>query len=216
MNKFVITGLFSVFVLAACVTINVYFPAAAAEKAASEFVGDVLGEPVEDGALFEPMMPDQDLEFFATAPAMLLINFLVPDVYAQADIEINTPQINAIKARMAQRQQNSLNDMFDAGAIGFTNDGLVAIRDRSAVSLQDRRSLEAVVADENRIERRFIVKSRLPTVTLNGKPISRTRSPGNGSRKRVGAGTTRIQPGTGSPNRRCISLFFMLYDSTEA
>ena len=29
-------------VLAACVTINVYFPAAAAERAAEQFVGDVL------------------------------------------------------------------------------------------------------------------------------------------------------------------------------
>ena len=44
----------SVLVLAACVTINVYFPAAAAEKAAEKFVGDVLAEPREDGFLFDP------------------------------------------------------------------------------------------------------------------------------------------------------------------
>jgi uncharacterized protein YdbL (DUF1318 family) len=166
MNKHAFTSLLTVALLAACVTINVYFPAAAAERAASEFVGDVLGEPVEDGALSEPPSPVRGTSYFANAPAILLINFLVSSAHAQADIEINTPQINAIKARMAQRQQVSLNDMFDAGAIGFTNDGLVAIRDRSAVSLQDRRSLEALVADENR-DRKAVYRE---IAVANGHP----------------------------------------------
>jgi predicted aminopeptidase len=41
-------------VVAACVTINVYFPAAAAEKAAEEFVGDVLGEARTVAFFFPP------------------------------------------------------------------------------------------------------------------------------------------------------------------
>ena len=44
--------------LAACVTINVYFPAAAAERAAEEFVGDVLGEPEKEGSLFPKVTPE--------------------------------------------------------------------------------------------------------------------------------------------------------------
>ncbi len=51
---------------------------------------------------------------------------------------------------MAERQSQSLASLFDAGAIGFTADGLVAIRDRAAVSLSERRNLESLVADENR------------------------------------------------------------------
>lgn len=150
MKKHAITSFLVVVLLAACVTINVYFPAAAAERAASEFVGDVLGEPVEEGFLFGPDKPGNNAAYLALRPALILVDLLVSDAHAQANIEINTPQINAIKARMAQRQQSTLNDLFDAGAIGFTNNGLVAIRDRSAVSLQDRRNLETVVADENR------------------------------------------------------------------
>ena len=38
----------------------------------------------------------------------------------------------------------------DDWTAGFTNDGFVAIRDRSAVGLQERRNLESLVADENR------------------------------------------------------------------
>jgi uncharacterized protein YdbL (DUF1318 family) len=150
MKKYAVTSFLALVLLAACVTINVYFPAAAAERAASEFVGDVLGEPVEDGAIFDPLGVNDAAAYLAANPAMMLLDFLVPDAHAQADIEINTPQINEIKARMAQRQQSSLNALFDAGAIGFTNNGLVAIRDRSAVSLQERRNLEVLVADENR------------------------------------------------------------------
>lgn len=138
----------TLFILAACVTINVYFPAAAAERAAEQFVGDVLGEPNEEGSLFSPFeLTDETLLLAASG----LLDFLVPSAQAQqAEIDINTPQINAIKARMAQRQRVSLNSLFDAGAIGFSSDGLVTIRDRSAIPLSERRGLESVVADENR------------------------------------------------------------------
>jgi len=136
------------FTLAACVTINVYFPAAAAEKAAERFVGDVLAEPQEDGALFDPLRHPAGVVYLA---AQGVLDFLVPSAQAQQpEIEINTPQINAIKARMAERQRQTLSALFDAGAIGFTADGLVTIRDRSAVPLSERRNLESVVADENR------------------------------------------------------------------
>lgn len=136
-------------VLAACVTINVYFPAAAVERAAEEFVGDVLGEPKQDSGLFDPLQ-EHEQNWLAIA-GMGLLDILIPSAQAQqASIDINTPQINAIKSRMAERQRSSLNAWFDAGAIGFGNDGLIVIRDRAAVPLNERRNLESVVADENR------------------------------------------------------------------
>jgi len=134
--------------LTACVTINVYFPAAAAERAAEQFVGDVLGKPNEEGSLLDPF----DLPAHAVLVAAAgVVDFFVRDANAQqVEIEINTPQINAIKARMANRQKQQLDPLFDAGAIGFGADGLVVVRDRAAVPLSERRSLESVVADENR------------------------------------------------------------------
>jgi len=137
-----------IFAVTACVTINVYFPAAAAERAAEKFVGDVLGEPKDEGSLINPFEPPAHVVLMA---AIGLVDFLVPDAQAQqVEIEINTPQINAIKARMAARQKQTLDPLFDAGAIGFTANGLVSIRDRSAVPLSERRNLESAVADENR------------------------------------------------------------------
>jgi uncharacterized protein YdbL (DUF1318 family) len=154
----------TVLVLAACVTINVYFPAAAAERAAEEFVGDVLAEPRQDGALFEaPRLPGRA----AWLAAWQVLDFFVPSAQAQqAEIDINTPQINAIKARMADRQRQSLAALFDAGAVGFTADGLVTIRDRSAVPLSERRNLESLVADENR-DRKAVYRE---IAVANGHP----------------------------------------------
>ncbi len=127
-----------VFLLSACVTINVYFPEAAAERAADRFIQDVLGE--ETAARTE--QPG------ASAGWLSLIG--ISSAHAQtANIDIDTPQIQAIRNRMAQRQREHLADWFAAGAIGLDSRGLVAIRDRSAVSLADRRNLERVVAEEN-------------------------------------------------------------------
>ena len=154
----------AVFLLAACVTINVYFPAAAAERAAEKFVGEVLGEPVEEGQLFDPLDPPAGIVLLAAAG---IADFFVADARAQqAEIDINTPQINAIKARMAERQRTQLGPLFDAGAIGFTSDGLVTVRDRSAVSLSERRSIESVVADENR-DRKAVYRE---IAVANGHP----------------------------------------------
>ena len=146
LNAVLILGAF--LALTACVTINVYFPAAAAERAAEKFVGDVLGEPKEEGSLLNPFEPPSGVVLMAAAG---LVDFFIADANAQQpEIDINTPQINAIKARMADRQKKQLDPLFDAGAIGFSSDGLVTIRDRAAVPLSERRTLESVVADENR------------------------------------------------------------------
>jgi len=154
----------TVLALAACVTINVYFPAAAAERAAEEFVGDVLAEPRKDGALWDNGQPWDSSAWLAV---FQVIDFLVPSAQAQqAEIDINTPQINAIKARMADRQRQSLSPLFDAGAIGFTSDGLITIRDRAAVPLSERRNIEALVADENR-DRKAVYRE---IAVANGHP----------------------------------------------
>lgn len=128
----------AVVALAACVTINVYFPEAAAERAADRFIKDVIGD---NGQPEEVPPPSSALNWS---------DLFVARAYAQdPNIDIDTPQIEAIKERMAERHRNQLAAWYEAGAIGLTRDGLVEIRDRSAVGLADRRNLERVVTEEN-------------------------------------------------------------------
>jgi len=148
-------------VLVACVTINVYFPEAAAERAADRFIQDVIGP--EEGA-DEVSALERESVF---DPLAILAGILIPPAHAQsANIDIESPQINAIKQRMVQRQREHLADWLDAGAIGLDNSGLIAIRDRSAVSLAERRRLEQVVSEEN-ADRRAVYRE---IAVANGHP----------------------------------------------
>jgi uncharacterized protein len=125
--------------LAACVTINVYFPEAAAERAADRFIQDVLGE--NDRRAEEPP---------ATSSRFQWSSLFMASAHAQApNINIDTPQVQAIKERMAERHRSQLAAWYEAGAIGFAGNGLVEIRDRTAVGLADRRNLERVIGEEN-------------------------------------------------------------------
>ena len=79
----------------------------------------------------------------------LMLEQLVPEVQAaQADIDINTPAIRAIRSSM-QRRQGSLAPFYRSGAIGFDSKGSVAVRDLAAAPLKDRNRLKKLVADEN-------------------------------------------------------------------
>lgn len=132
--------------LSACVTINVYFPAAAAEQAAQEFIGKVIG----DSARVEGEPEARNMQPAPRGVLVAVLDFLIPPAHAQADINIRTPQIQAIQARMAERFQGQLQAHFDSGALGFTRNGLVEVRDASQVGLRDRAAINQAVADDNR------------------------------------------------------------------
>ncbi|MDO8465040.1 MAG: YdbL family protein [Gallionella sp.] len=70
------------------------------------------------------------------------------NVFAVADLEVNTPGINAIKQSM-QARHAQLAAHYGNGAVGLTADGLVALRDAGAVPLAQRQAVNALVAAEN-------------------------------------------------------------------
>lgn len=128
--------------LAACVTINVYFPAAEAERAAREFVDDVIGRPAGS----QPPS-GEDSNRGAYVPRF---HFgFIGTAHAQADLSIRTPAIQAIRERMRVRF-DALKPHFDSGAVGMTADGRIAVRDPAALPLKDRATLNQAVAEDNR------------------------------------------------------------------
>lgn len=80
----------------------------------------------------------------------LLIGFLLVTTWASAapDLEANTPAISAIKASM-QARHSQLSPFYASGAIGLTKDGLIAVKDATAVPLKDRGGLSGLVSAEN-------------------------------------------------------------------
>ncbi len=138
-------ALFGLLVLAACVTINVYFPAAEVQEAAREFVEKVIGDEVP--AKDETPAPAAD----GSRGMAGLLSFFISDAQAQTpDITLQTPAIQAIQARMAQRFQSQLAPHFDSAALGFGRDGLIVVRDAGKLGLKDRAAVNQAVADDNR------------------------------------------------------------------
>lgn len=74
--------------------------------------------------------------------------FSVNTAYAVPDLDVNTPAISAIKNSM-QMRHSQLAPHYVSGAIGLTKDGLIAVRDTTAVPLKDRQGINALVASEN-------------------------------------------------------------------
>ncbi|MCB1785472.1 MAG: YdbL family protein [Chromatiaceae bacterium] len=141
--------------LTACVTINIYFPAAAAEEAARTIVRDVLKSDQAEPAPPAQPAPEQKGESRSHGIHPLALAFgrvleaLVPAAHAaQADINISTPAISAIRGSMKQRQA-ALAPYYRSGAVGFDNNGSDAIRDLNAVPLPERNKVKKLVADEN-------------------------------------------------------------------
>ena len=138
--------------LSACVTLNVYFPAAAAEKAADKIIEDVWGS---DKSSDSKRDEDQRTSVGETgAPDVLLaaaasvLNFVVAPAHAQANLNIDTPAIRQLTQSMEARHAQ-LKKYYDAGAIGLTRDGLVQVRDQNLVALPERNAVRKLVAEEN-------------------------------------------------------------------
>ncbi|MDD2720156.1 MAG: YdbL family protein [Gallionella sp.] len=70
------------------------------------------------------------------------------NVFAAADLEVNTPGVNAIKASM-QARHAQLVPFYNSGAVGIGMDGMVAICSAGAVPLAQRQTVNALVNAEN-------------------------------------------------------------------
>ena len=141
--------------IAACVTINVYFPAAAADKAADQVINDITGGGAKSGTTTPPQ------SYFVPAkidePGLLLaavgntLNALVPAANAQdaeAALNVSSPAVTRIKQSMGARF-GEMEKFFASGAIGLTKDGLVDVRDLNAVALPDRATVKRLVSEDN-------------------------------------------------------------------
>jgi uncharacterized protein YdbL (DUF1318 family) len=147
--------------MAACVTINVYFPAAAAEKAADQIIDAVTNQAGAAPRTTPPQAPptsravtppdvraSQDSVLLLAAGQLL--ELLVPTASAQeANLDVSTPEVRAITASMQDRFAQ-LAKYFDGGVVGLTGNGLIAVRDAGSVPLAERASVQQLVAADNR------------------------------------------------------------------
>ncbi len=143
----VISALF----LTACVTINIYFPAAAAEQVADEIIKGIQSEKNIDSEPAQGELPQSRGDRLSIAInqwGQKTLDFIFPVAHAaSADLSGNTAEIRQLRARMKSRFAG-LKAFYQNGQVGIKSDGLLTIR--AAVALKDRNKVNKLVAAENK------------------------------------------------------------------
>ncbi len=140
-----------VFFVTSCITINIYFPAAAVEKAADRIVEEVWGEK-------EAEENNQDEQKKQGEPQSRILDslYFVLEVIgpaeahaAEPDINITTPAIRSLKNSIQQRAE-SIRPFMDSGNAGIANSGLIVIKSSDGLSLKNKAALSRLIDAENR------------------------------------------------------------------
>jgi uncharacterized protein len=135
--------------LVSCVTVNIYFPAAAIQKAADQIVDDVRKAPEQNPSQTPEQKPEDKKDKSSLFNWLWFVRLGPTAAYAAAlDVNVSTPAIRGLKASMASRFPQ-LQPLYAKGAVGETNNGLLAIRDTGALSLKEKADVNRLVDQEN-------------------------------------------------------------------
>lgn len=135
----------AIFFTSACVTVNIYFPAAAVERAADQIVKETWGGAAEPAK----NVPPPQSRNWQPLSQMVSFDFLSAAHAQEADINVSNPAIRALKDSIKQRSE-AIRPYMDRGNVGIAQDGLLAIRNTDGVSLKERAEINQLVDAENR------------------------------------------------------------------
>jgi uncharacterized protein len=103
-------------------------------------------------------------QFFVSL-VFVVSSLIASNSFAQANLDIDSPAVSAIRKSMAERT-DKIKPHFASGAVGFTQDGMVALRDANTVPLPQRAGVNSLVAEDNK-DRAALYKE---IARANGKP----------------------------------------------
>lgn len=166
MRRLVGVNVALVLLVAACVTVNVYFPASAVQKAADEIVEDVRTKGQKPA-----VTPDttswlkENLKHFVPGPT---------EAYAaEMNIDVSTPAIRALRESMKNRF-SSLKPFYDKGSVGENNRGLLEVRDTAGLNLKDSAQLNRLIDQENK-DRMALYKEIVSANKLGPESVSQVQ-----------------------------------------
>ena len=132
------------FLMSACVTVNIYFPAAAVERAADEIVKETWGGPGET-----PQKGQPQSKLPVNPHSKISVGFLSQAYAQEPDINVSNPAIRALKDSIRKRS-DSIKPFMDRGNVGINQEGLLSVRSTDGLSLKERAEVQQLVEAENR------------------------------------------------------------------
>ena len=80
---------------------------------------------------------------------LVLLGVVGQAAFAQANLQIDTPAIAALRASLRENHQQ-VRPFYVNGAIGLMRDGSIGLRDANAIPLAERAKVNALIAQANR------------------------------------------------------------------
>ena len=146
-QKLFAATLFVLFLIFACVTINIYFPAEKVESVAGKIVHDIRGEKEE-----KETKPKGDKQ---SALTILIARILTPSAaYAQDVVDVSNPTIRGLKEKMKARY-GIMKSYYQNGNLKEGNGGYVGIVKTDGLGLKQKRDIKALVDAENNDRRQL-------------------------------------------------------------
>ncbi len=148
-------SLMSILLLTACVTINIYFPAAAAEQVADEIIKGIQSDESPDlnqKPETEPQSKAKGIQQVVFLWIDEALNILVSPAHAGADLSVNTAEIRQLRSAM-QKRFGSLRPFYAKGIVGIKADGFITTK--AAAPLKDKNKVNKLIAAENADRKRL-------------------------------------------------------------
>jgi len=138
---------------AACVTVNIYFPAAKVEKTAEKIVEEVYQEKTETPPP-EKEKPRSSLGGGIFGVLARLAWLGPPPAYAEEATTVSNAGIRALKDQIGQRHQELL-PYYQQGQVGINKDGYLETRGTSGLALPQVAALKRLVDADNAARRQL-------------------------------------------------------------
>lgn len=135
---------FSVFILvAACVTVNIYFPAAEVRRDAEQIVNDVYSDLEEENGAKKAPGAGQESSLLR-----YLVNVFGPaTAHAQDVTATSNAAIRGLKERISQNLQQ-LAPFLNKGNVGIDQNGYLALRDTGGMAVPDVAKVRQLIGSD--------------------------------------------------------------------
>ena len=159
--------------IAGCVTVNVYFPAAQVEKTAEKIVDEIYQEKKEPPKQEPTEKPRSSNDGDTIRGIVRLARFGPAPAFAEEATTVSNAAIRGLKEQIGQRHQELL-PFYQQGQVGITRDGFLEVRDTSGLGLPQVAALKKLVGADN-AARRQLYEEVAKALNLKPEQVSQIR-----------------------------------------
>jgi uncharacterized protein YdbL (DUF1318 family) len=159
--------------IAGCVTVNIYFPAAQVEKTAEKFVDEVYQEKKEPPKQEPTGKPRSSKDGDTIRGIVRLARFGPAPAFAEEAATVSNAAIRGLKEQIGRRH-TELMPYYQEGQVGITQDGFLEVRGTSSLGLPQVAALKRLV-DADNAARRQLYEEVAKALNLKPEQVSQVR-----------------------------------------